>query len=178
MRYYPTLWILADIDFKYIEIDGVKSDFKFNTRYPPHISLACVAVQLDVDKVGKLEQNKISLKPQTKSPSPSRSSSNSVSQKSHSPHTIHQKQGNYTPTCNDTNNQSPSIQSADSNPSQVSTYKDTNTNSNTHQLHSVSTDNSDRHQTGHNDNDEGLSIVDDESGEECKEGYAEDTKTK
>ena len=46
LRYYPTLWILADIDFKYIEIDGIKSDFEFKTRYPPHVSLACVAVQL------------------------------------------------------------------------------------------------------------------------------------
>ena len=57
MRYYPTLWILADIKFGYIEIDGIKTDFKFNTRYPPHISLACVAVQLNVERVGKLEND-------------------------------------------------------------------------------------------------------------------------
>eukprot|EP01083_Nonionella_stella_P016313 45567_1 len=47
-RFYPTLWIIADIEF---------IDFEFATGYPPHISLACVAVQLNVDKVAQLELN-------------------------------------------------------------------------------------------------------------------------
>jgi len=47
-RYYPTLWILADIQFV---------DFKFATKYPPHISLSCIAVQLNVNKVEKLKMN-------------------------------------------------------------------------------------------------------------------------
>lgn len=47
LRYYPTLWILADIEFV---------NFKFATRYPPHISLSCIAVQLNVNKVEKLEK--------------------------------------------------------------------------------------------------------------------------
>ena len=50
MRYYPTLWILAEIQF---------NDFQFETKYPPHISLACVAVQLNVDKVEKLNEDKV-----------------------------------------------------------------------------------------------------------------------
>ena len=48
MRYYPTLWIMADVQFIDLNID---------TEYPPHISLACVAVQLDMDKVEKLSMN-------------------------------------------------------------------------------------------------------------------------
>eukprot|EP01084_Bolivina_argentea_P080923 146546_1 len=47
LRYYPTLWVIADIDF---------TDFKFKTRYPPHISLACIAVQLNVNQVAKFEE--------------------------------------------------------------------------------------------------------------------------
>ena len=48
MRYYPTLWIMADVQFIDLNID---------TEYPPHISLACVAVQLDMDKVENLTKN-------------------------------------------------------------------------------------------------------------------------
>jgi len=44
MRFYPTLWVLAQIDFiDFVSPTGV---------YPPHISLACVAVQLEEDEVG------------------------------------------------------------------------------------------------------------------------------
>ena len=48
-RYYPTLWILADVQFV---------GYSYNTRYPPHISLACVAVKLSVEKVEKLKESK------------------------------------------------------------------------------------------------------------------------
>ena len=46
MRFYPTLWVLAYVNFV---------DFELATKYPPHISLACVAAQLDVGKVGRFE---------------------------------------------------------------------------------------------------------------------------
>ena len=46
MRFYPTLWVLANVNFV---------DFEVATKYPPHISLACVAAQLDVDKVSRFE---------------------------------------------------------------------------------------------------------------------------
>jgi len=47
LRYYPTLWVVADIDF---------IDFEFpKLPHPPHISIACIAVQLDVEKVHKFE---------------------------------------------------------------------------------------------------------------------------
>lgn len=49
LRYYPCLWILAEILFL--------NDFKFETKYPPHISLAALAVQLNVDKVEQLKGN-------------------------------------------------------------------------------------------------------------------------
>eukprot|EP01084_Bolivina_argentea_P080924 146549_1 len=45
LRYYPTLWVLAEIEFKH---------FTYNTKYSPHISLACMAVELSVDAVDKL----------------------------------------------------------------------------------------------------------------------------
>eukprot|EP01084_Bolivina_argentea_P111367 198728_1 len=45
-RYYPTLWVLADLQF---------CNFAFQTRYPPHISLACVAVRLSVHDVARFE---------------------------------------------------------------------------------------------------------------------------
>merc|ERR1719203_1639424 len=44
-KYYPTLWVVADVEFV---------DFGFECEYEPHISLACVAVKLSVDKVDKL----------------------------------------------------------------------------------------------------------------------------
>lgn len=46
LRYYPTLWVVANIEF---------IDFEFPTKHPPHISIACISVQLDVDKVHKFE---------------------------------------------------------------------------------------------------------------------------
>ena len=48
LRYYPTLWIIAGIEF---------IDFEYVTKYSPHISLACVAVQLNVNNVAKFEIN-------------------------------------------------------------------------------------------------------------------------
>ena len=47
-RYYPTLWIMAMVKF---------IDFELETMYPPHISLAAIAVQLRIDEVEKLNQN-------------------------------------------------------------------------------------------------------------------------
>ena len=46
LRFYPTLWVLAQVDF---------IDFDAPTEYPPHISLACVAVELEEDRVGAFE---------------------------------------------------------------------------------------------------------------------------
>ena len=46
MRYYPTRWLFASISFV---------NFKCITRYPPHISISCIAVQLDVHQVSKFE---------------------------------------------------------------------------------------------------------------------------
>ena len=48
-RYYPTLWFMVDIEF---------IGYSHNTFYPPHISLSCVAVKLNVEQVGKLQFNK------------------------------------------------------------------------------------------------------------------------
>ena len=47
LRYYPTRWLFAEVTF---------IDFDFPTRYPPHISIACIAVQLNVDHVDKFEK--------------------------------------------------------------------------------------------------------------------------
>eukprot|EP01083_Nonionella_stella_P038825 105556_1 len=48
LRYYPTLWILAEIEFV---------DFQFIPySWAPHISLASVAVQLDVGQVEQLHR--------------------------------------------------------------------------------------------------------------------------
>lgn len=149
MRYYPTLWILADIDFKYIEMNDVKSDFKFNTRYPPHISLACVAVQLDVNKVGQLENN--------------------ITQ-CQKPHTIQQKHRNYNHK-KQSDEAIESINSTNSIPPQTSIDIDTHSN-----IHSNR--NSHSNITCSTGNHEGASNGDEESGEEYKEGYDEATKTK
>ena len=83
LRYYPTLWILADIEFKYIEIDGIKSNFEFKTRYPPHVSLACVAVQLDVNKVQKLEQRQMQTSAKPKSSKVATTNSNKTTNSTH-----------------------------------------------------------------------------------------------
>jgi len=42
LRFYPTRWIFVKVNFV---------DFEFEPRYPPHISVGCVAVQLDVNRV-------------------------------------------------------------------------------------------------------------------------------
>ena len=48
-RYYPTLWIMAIVKL---------IDFELEMMYPPHISLATIAVQLRIDEVEKLKQDK------------------------------------------------------------------------------------------------------------------------
>jgi len=45
-RYYPTHWIFIDIEF---------IDFKFKTKYTPHISLASIATKLNVNNVDKYQ---------------------------------------------------------------------------------------------------------------------------
>jgi hypothetical protein len=47
MRFYPTLWVLAQVEF---------INFDAPTKDPPHISLACVAVHLEEDKVDEFEK--------------------------------------------------------------------------------------------------------------------------
>ena len=48
MRYYPTRWIFVNVNFV---------EFQFYPRYPPHISVCCVAVQLKVDDVDEFSKH-------------------------------------------------------------------------------------------------------------------------
>ena len=48
MRYYPTRWILANVDFV---------GFEYIPRYPAHVSICCIAVQLNVDQVGDFSES-------------------------------------------------------------------------------------------------------------------------
>lgn len=52
LRYYPTRWLFAEVTF---------IDFDFPTRYPPHISIACIAVLLNVDcvKIFQIEYDRL-----------------------------------------------------------------------------------------------------------------------
>jgi len=56
MRFYPTLWVLAQVDF---------IDFDAPTEYTPHISLACVAVELAENEVSEFELSQSKQKTET-----------------------------------------------------------------------------------------------------------------
>eukprot|EP01083_Nonionella_stella_P262606 892789_1 len=44
LRYYPTRWLFLEVTF---------NNFQFKTKYPPHISIGCIAVLLNVDHVAR-----------------------------------------------------------------------------------------------------------------------------
>ena len=48
MRYYPMRWIFVNVNCV---------EFQFCPRYPPHISVCCVAVQLNVDHVDEFTKH-------------------------------------------------------------------------------------------------------------------------
>ena len=49
MRYYPMRWIFANVDFV---------GFEYIPRYPAHVSICCIAVQLNVDQVDEFTKNR------------------------------------------------------------------------------------------------------------------------
>ena len=59
MRYYPMRWIFANVDFV---------GFEYIPRYPAHVSICCVAVQLNVDQVDEFTKNEYPLESDTAQP--------------------------------------------------------------------------------------------------------------
>ena len=49
MRYYPLQWIFANVHFE---------DFEYATRFPPHVSIGCIGVQLNVDQVDEFTKHR------------------------------------------------------------------------------------------------------------------------
>ena len=49
LRYYPVMWVFQRVNFV---------DFEFATRFPPHVSLAAVALKLSIAAVAEMTAKK------------------------------------------------------------------------------------------------------------------------